>query len=172
MRESRFRHDLLRRLDQLRITLPALRNRKSDIPLLARSFLRRHSPRRTVELSRSAMAFLEDYHYPGNVRELENAIARAIVAASPGDWILPKHLPAEIRHGATTEPKSQHHVLRIPEGASYSEARTAAMEMVDGIYLDQFLRQNAGNQSAAAETAGIDRKTFAARLENSKKWTR
>jgi DNA-binding NtrC family response regulator len=172
VRENRFRHDLLRRLDQLRISLPPLRNRKSDIPLLARSFLRRHSPEKVIEVSRSAMAFLEDYHYPGNVRELENAIAKAIVAASPGDWILPKHLPAEIRHGAAAEPESRHHVLRIPESAPYGEARTAAMEMIDGIYLERLLGEKAGNQSAAAEAAGIDRKTFSTRLDNSKKWIR
>jgi DNA-binding NtrC family response regulator len=172
VRENRFRHDLLRRLDQLRISLPPLRNRKSDIPLLVRSFLRRHSPEKAVEVSRSAMAFLEDYDYPGNVRELENAIAKAIVAASPGDWILPKHLSAEIRHGAAAEPESRHHILRIPESLPYPEARAAAMEMIDGIYLERLLGEKAGNHSAAAEEAGIDRKTFSTRLDNSKKWNR
>jgi DNA-binding NtrC family response regulator len=171
VRESRFRHDLLRRLDQLRISLPPLRNRKSDIPLLVRGFLRRHSPEKAIEVSRSAMAFLEDYHYPGNVRELENAIAGAIIAASPGDLILPKHLPAEIRRGAVAEPETRYHVLRVPESTPYDKARTAALEMIDGIYLERILREKAGNASAAAEALGIDRKTFSTRLDNSKKWS-
>jgi DNA-binding NarL/FixJ family response regulator len=94
------------------------------------------------------------------------------VASAAGDRILTGRLPAEIRRSVVAESESRHHVLLIPEGATYGEARTAAMEMIDGIYLERLLRENAGNQSAAAEAAGIDRKTLLTRLENSKKWNR
>ncbi|MHB8419252.1 MAG: sigma-54-dependent transcriptional regulator [Myxococcales bacterium] len=95
VREGRFREDLYYRLAIVPISLPPLRERASDVPELARHFVRKHAPRvnRAVQgISDAAMERLVAYPWPGNVRELENAIERALVFAE-GDLIEPNHLP-------------------------------------------------------------------------------
>lgn len=161
---KRFRHDLLGRIDQLRIELPPLRSRREDIPILARHFLRKHAKGRLVELSKSAMEALDNYDFPMNVRQLENAIVGALARSDPGKMILPKHLPMEIT-GRVPKGKGRSHSVILSESLTYAEAREHAAHIVDGIFLSRLLRKHGGNQSRAAEEAGIDRKTFAARTE-------
>jgi Nif-specific regulatory protein len=95
MRDGGFRQDLYYRLAVLRITMPTLRERKEDIPLLVRHLVLKHAKRCKVKplpVSREALACLMNYDWPGNVRELENAIERALVLGS-SDVILPEDLP-------------------------------------------------------------------------------
>jgi Nif-specific regulatory protein len=95
MREGRFRQDLYYRLAVLTITMPTLRDRKDDIPMLVRHFVQKHAKRCKVKarpVSREALARLVNYDWPGNVRELENAIERALVMGT-SDMILPEDLP-------------------------------------------------------------------------------
>ncbi len=96
--EGRFREDLYYRINVVTITLPPLRDRRSDIPLLANHTLQRFSHLandRVKEISREAMAVLLDYPWPGNVRQLESAIERAILLCE-GDRIMPRDLPQEV----------------------------------------------------------------------------
>jgi len=96
--EERFREDLYYRVNVVTITLPPLRERRADIPLLANHTLARFThlaDGRTKELSREAMEVLIDYAWPGNVRQLESALERAILLCE-GDKILPRDLPQEV----------------------------------------------------------------------------
>jgi two-component system, NtrC family, response regulator PilR len=97
--ETRFREDLFYRVNVVTVTLPPLRERQSDIPLLANNALARFSQLaggRVKEISREAMAVLLDYSWPGNVRQLESAIERAILLCE-GDQVMPGDLPQEVR---------------------------------------------------------------------------
>jgi DNA-binding NtrC family response regulator len=93
-----FRQDLFYRLNVVSITMPALRERKEDIPLLAKYFITKHAQKCKVKpkpLSQEARACLLNYDWPGNVRELENAIERALVLGS-AETILPEDLPESV----------------------------------------------------------------------------
>jgi two-component system, NtrC family, response regulator HydG len=98
IREGSFRQDLYYRLNVVSITLPALRERREDIPLLATYFVSKHarkSKRHILGISSEARACLMNYDWPGNIRELENAIERAVVLGAL-DFILPEDLPENI----------------------------------------------------------------------------
>lgn len=102
--ESRFREDLFYRVNVVTITLPPLRDRRSDIPLLANHTLARFThlaDGRVKEISREAMEVLIDYAWPGNIRQLESALERAILLCE-GDKILPRDLPQEVLKRQTT----------------------------------------------------------------------
>ena len=129
VREGRFRQDLYYRLNVVRIRIPPLRERPMDIPLLARSFLRRvvsRSSRLVEEISPDAMAVLQAQPWPGNVRQLENAIERAVLMCNERTLAV-DDLPEDLVGGerlttAQSAPSSQ--VLSIKK-------RTAALERVD-----------------------------------------
>ncbi|MGC1373791.1 MAG: sigma 54-interacting transcriptional regulator [Candidatus Sulfotelmatobacter sp.] len=98
VRSGKFRHDLYYRLAVLKVTMPTLRERREDIPMLARHFVQKHAKRCKVKprpISREALSCLVNYDWPGNVRELENAIERALVLGS-SDMILPEDLPESL----------------------------------------------------------------------------
>jgi DNA-binding NtrC family response regulator len=97
--EGRFRKDLFYRLNVVQITIPALRNRRDEIPVLAQHFLQRFAQqfgKNTIRFSPLAIHALEEYHWPGNVRELENAVQHAVVMAD-GPVVETWHLPNSIR---------------------------------------------------------------------------
>ncbi len=98
VRDGTFRKDLYYRLAVLKVTMPTLRERREDIPMLARHFVQKHAKRCKVKprpISREALSCLVNYDWPGNVRELENAIERALVLGST-DMILPEDLPESL----------------------------------------------------------------------------
>jgi DNA-binding NtrC family response regulator len=98
VRLGQFRHDLYYRLAVVKLTMPPLRDRKEDIPMLTRHFVQKYAKRCNVKMkpvSRGAMAALASYEWPGNVRELENAIERAMVLGS-SDSILLEDLPESL----------------------------------------------------------------------------
>ncbi len=98
VREGTFREDLYYRLNVLNIKLPPLRERPDDVPLLIDHFLNRFNSRlgkAIKKVSSTALSFLLKYQWPGNIRELENIIERAVVLAD-GEEILPEHLPQEL----------------------------------------------------------------------------
>jgi len=102
--EERFREDLYYRVNVVTITLPPLRDRRGDIPLLASHALAKFShlaEGRAIEISREAMEVMIDYSWPGNVRQLESAIERAILLCE-GDKIMPRDLPQEVLSRKTT----------------------------------------------------------------------
>jgi DNA-binding NtrC family response regulator len=161
---NKFRTDLLGRIDQFRIVLPSLRQRRSDIPLLTRHFLQKHARGRLVEFSKTALEMLEAYDFPMNVRQLENAIIGALMRSDPGNLILPKHLPREITDAKIESKAFADHAITIPSSLSYKDARDYAQRAVDHIYLAHLLSKHGNNQSRVAEELGIDRKTLRDRL--------
>ncbi|RME90309.1 MAG: sigma-54-dependent Fis family transcriptional regulator [Verrucomicrobia bacterium] len=131
--ERRFREDLYYRLNVVRITLPPLRERPEDIPLLAGFFLRQQArdPRHGAKsLSAEALEALQQYAWPGNVRELENAIRHAVVMAR-GDTILPEDLPREVLKGGKT-PGGRDEAAKAAPAAADTGAKPAVAEAEPG----------------------------------------
>jgi DNA-binding NtrC family response regulator len=147
-----FREDLFFRLNVIPIALPPLRERRSDIRPLAEFFLRQHGVRLKrpgLTLSPRALDALQRYHWPGNIRELENLLERAVVLSrgdelNPEDLALPALEPAE------------------PVASSPYQARLDAAEKA---MLQQALRHCAGNRRAAARAMGIALSTLYAKLK-------
>ena len=143
---GRFRADLFFRLNVVNLTLPPLRARRDDIPLLAYYFLKKHSlamGKDVTDISPEAMAVLAEYDYPGNVRELANVIERGIALAN-GPLLELAHLP-----GALKEIRVQ--VLRHPANSLPS------LEDYEADYIRHVLEHTGGNRTQAAEILGIDR---------------
>ncbi len=152
-----FREDLYYRLNVIRIHLPPLRERISDVPMLARHMIQKHAERlgRQVEgISEAALDRLCDWHWPGNIRELENTIVRGLVLCR-GERLEAAHLPAEIR--VPIAPLSADSITdRLP----YTEAKKRSVEAFERRYLTMRLKGSGGNISRAAEAAGMDRSNF------------
>jgi transcriptional regulator with PAS, ATPase and Fis domain len=147
-----FRRDLYYRLRVVVVVVPPLRDRRSDIPLLARHFLEMYSERFNrpgLPLSREALAALMDHPFPGNVRELENAI-QAAVALAPGDTISVDDLRLEIegRHATTTTPGG-----------------LVTLEEMERRHIEQVLSSVDGNRQQAARILGIDRTTLYRKMQ-------
>ena len=152
IREGRFREDLFYRLCVVPIILPPIRQRREDIPLLAKHFLEKHSVRgsnRIRGFSDEALDALVKHDWPGNVRELENAIERALVLAR-GDVIMPADL---LYYGP----------LMKPEAAVDNLSPLANVEKE---HIVRALRHHSGNRTAAARTLGIDRKTLWRKIQS------
>jgi two-component system, NtrC family, response regulator PilR len=118
VKEQTFRQDLYYRLNVINIRTPSLRERRDDIPLLAAHFLRKYNERlhkNISTISTEAMEILKKYDYPGNVRELENAIERT-VALEGGATILPESLPPFVNTPTGRKLASSHEIEIGPEG--------------------------------------------------------
>jgi len=158
--EGRFREDLYYRINVIGITLPPLRERREDIPLLVYHFLKKFSEKaaRSVEkISIDALQVLQNYSWAGNVRELENIIERAVVLAS-SDTITAQDLPPRIL-GETfylAREISGNDLLKL----NYKEAKNQAMESFNRSYITGLLQDCGGNVSFAAERAVMDRSNF------------
>lgn len=152
IRSGSFRQDLYFRLNVVQIKLPALRDRKSDIPLLVTSFLDKFSgpqgPVRTI--SDDAMRRLVAYDWPGNVRELENAIERA-VALSSGPILQIADLPSNLQYPASDRVPQKDELLPLEELERRAILRT--------------LRETAGDKLAAARMLGIGKTTLYRKLK-------
>jgi Nif-specific regulatory protein len=144
VREGKFRQDLYYRLAVLKITMPTLRDRKDDIPMLVRHFVQKHAKHCKVKarpVSREALSCLVNYDWPGNVRELENAIERALVLGS-SDMILPEDLPESL--------------LERPPLPEMNEAKyhVAIKELKKHLILDA-VEQTQGSYADAARLLGV-----------------
>jgi DNA-binding NtrC family response regulator len=154
VKAGRFREDLFYRLNVVTLRLPPLRERRTDIPLLAENFLRNAAPegQRRLRLSEEALARLVAYDWPGNVRELQSAIEHAMLRARDGqvspDDLPPKLQTEEVRRAAQSSPLS----------ALYNDLPT--IEEMERRYLLHVLEATGGNRSRAAEVLGIDRRTL------------
>jgi len=164
--ERHFREDLLYRLNTITIRLPPLRERKGDIPLLVEHLLRKSCARVNKQVhgvSERAMEILVDYNWPGNIRELENVIERAVVLAPPtGSLVLiePEHLPKELEN--PTLPGSP-----IDPGTAidYRSMRDQSVGDVEKKLLIHYLHTAGGNVTKACTLAGIPRRTFYRMME-------
>ncbi|HMO80922.1 MAG TPA: sigma-54 dependent transcriptional regulator [Pyrinomonadaceae bacterium] len=157
--ENRFREDLYYRLNVLSIEIPPLRERRSDIPELIGFFVKKHTrgTDRDITLEPAAKSILNDYHYPGNVRQLESAIERAILLCE-NDTITPDDLPPEMTSG--TRPASVDGDAQFklpPEGVNFED--------VERSLILQAMERTDGNITKSAKLLGLTFRTLQYRLE-------
>jgi DNA-binding NtrC family response regulator len=157
---GRFRSDLFYRLNIIELELPPLRDRGSDVLLLALKFIQQLSQRfnkSVTGLAQPAAASLLAYHWPGNVRELRNVIERA-VALTSHDQLIIEDFPNQIRHQESEAP--------LP--ASLVETgQILPLEEMERRYIRQVLDQLNDNRTLAARLLGVDRKTLYRKLKDS-----
>jgi len=159
-----FREDLYYRLKVITISIPPLRERKEDIPLLVDHFLRKHRAnlrKKASRVSGEALQMLTDHDWPGNVRELENALVRALVLC-PGEVIEPRDLPEEIRGGeeekgaeAPGPPTDREKLKQMKK-----EIQQKVKAEVERKFVVEALRSGKGNVQRSAARVGMDRRQF------------
>jgi two-component system response regulator HydG len=147
---GRFREDLFYRITPLVITIPPLRERKDDIPLLSRFMLKRYNEqtKKGVRgISRPAQDMLLSHNWPGNVRELENVVNQAVILTSES-FIGPSHLPAYLR------------------GQKMKQAQDeTSLDMVVKRHIEAVLQECQGNRSRASKKLGISRRALLRKIE-------
>jgi DNA-binding NtrC family response regulator len=154
IRKGKFREDLFYRLSVVPIHLPPLRERKEDIPLLVDHFLEKYNKRAKKSISGispRALKAMKEYDWPGNIRELENTIERAVVLARSDGIDLEDLMYHGISAGATA-------LGSIP-------GNLQTLESMEKEYIKAVLRAYQGNRTRAAEVLGIDRKTLWAKIK-------
>src|SRR5215471_13884754 len=157
VKDGRFREDLYYRLNIIPITIPPLRSRRDDIPTLVEFFIGKHalgSNRRITGLAPSARNLIMDYNWPGNVRQLESAIERAILLCE-GEQVGVEDLPVEIRQQAA--PAAAFSFKLPPEGISFDE--------VEKSLIIQAMEQTNWNITRAAKLLDLSFRTLQYRLE-------
>src|SRR5438309_1197529 len=157
VRQGKFRDDLYFRLNVVRITMPPLRVRKEDIPLLVRAFLRHFSKandKPVLDITTDAMNTLLGYDWPGNIRELRTAIEHGVVMAS-GPKVTLRDLPAAIRQSAS-----------VATGAATTPETINPLDLgeTERRLITQALAATNGNITAAAKRLGISRRTLHRKL--------
>jgi DNA-binding NtrC family response regulator len=158
VREGKFRDDLYFRLNVVRIVMPPLRDRKEDIPILVRGFLRhfcKQNDKPLLDLASEATDALLAYDWPGNIRELRTAIEHGVVMAT-GPTITLRDLPSAVRQAAAA---------KLPGGLSPSEAfgeKSSPLDLheTERRLIAQALAATNGNVTAAAKKLGISRRTL------------
>ena len=173
VKQGRFREDLYHRLNVIRVRVPPLRERREDIPPLARHFLARAAVELEVEpkrLSEESMALLSTLDYPGNVRELENLCRRLTVMAA-GQEINPDDLPVEVRGNGDTPLVAGDWQLALQRWAEQAFANGAtallddALPRFEGILIDAALAATGGCKQDAAKLLGWGRNTLTRKLK-------
>lgn len=161
LKEGTFREDLYYRLNVVTIAIPPLRKRKDDIPALVDHFLGKHAGQHSMpmkEVSREALDFLMKYDYPGNVRELEHIVERALIL-STDDLIASQDLPANVRQ-LKSEDKTHRQVR--------TEELNEQLESFEREIILATLQRTGGNQVQAAKLLGIAERTLRYKLEKLK----
>jgi DNA-binding NtrC family response regulator len=157
IRDGQFRPDLYYRLNVFRIEIPPLRARRDDIPLLVDHFVRKYAAAMNKKINRvapEAMALIQDYDWPGNIRELENAVERALVVAHEPELrqedfaIKPSQTGPSQQAGAgpsgsslTLEEVEKAHILRVLEQCNFNQSRAAEMLHIDRVTLHNKLKK-------------------------------
>jgi DNA-binding NtrC family response regulator len=161
--EGRFREDLYYRLSTFPITLPALRDRVEDIPLLAVALLARVVPQRRMSLSTGALAVLQRHAFPGNVRELRNVLERAALLAD-GTSIEPVHVERAL---GSDEPASARRASgpTSPESLAAS-ASDASLRSVERAALQAQLKAHRGSRAELARKLGISERSLYRKLRD------
>ncbi|MFZ3171094.1 MAG: sigma-54 dependent transcriptional regulator [Carboxydocellales bacterium] len=155
VQEGKFREDLYYRLKVIPIDLPPLRDRKADIPELVQFFLGKHDYRHNIQgISPEALDLLKIYRWPGNIRELENAIERAVILCAE-EILTPQYLPHEMlgEHGTV-----QNALIDFPEDG-------LSLEDIEKDLIIKALAKSGGNQSQAARLLKITRSALIYRME-------
>ena len=155
-RNGTFRKDLYFRLNVVTVHLPALRERRSDIPMLAHWFLDRHAPGSSMQVTHTAMKCLLQYDWPGNVRELENCIERA-VALGDGKTIDLSDLPPTI---ASASPSPE-----LAESTIAGPVSSTDLEDIERATIERVFEQVKGDKAMAGKMLGISRATLYRKLK-------
>jgi len=161
---GKFRNELFHRLNEFHISLPALRERKDDIPMLAKYFLdeaTRELNKKVERISGEAMKFLLNYYWPGNVRELKNIIKRAVLLAD-SNMISPAHLSLNNTH----LPKSHEVRQDLEKDISLREMIKKATKEIERDFITQALAKVGGNKTKAAKILKIDRMTLYSKIKS------
>jgi two-component system response regulator HydG len=162
-----FREDLYSRLNVITLTLPPLRDREGDIPLLAHHFLeifKKKNNKAVKGFTQEAMEVMLQYSWPRNVRQLENAIERAVVLTK-GDIVAPGDLPPEILRAV--EPTSQKPVLT--DEKTISIPLGTPLETIEKRVIEETLRFSRGDKNLASKILGISSRTIYRKIEEEKK---
>jgi len=158
VKAGRFRQDLYYRLQVFPVRIPALRERREDIPTLATHFLKRYTQelgKPVAGFSQQAMELLMSYDFPGNVRELENEVQRLVIQCEPGGYVMAEHLSPRIRNIEGLLDK-----IRAPRGTLKD-----MIEHIEKWLLIEALREHGNNKSATAKTLGITREGLHKKLK-------
>lgn len=151
VQEGSFRRDLFFRINVFPITLPPLRERLEDLPLLAERLLDRIEPRRPVRLSREALALLAGYDFPGNVRELRNLLERALVLAD-GNVLKPSHFPGLEKSPAANRASTPEFGAIVP------------LDQLERRYLEWAVTAFPGDRQSLAARLGVSERTLYRKL--------
>lgn len=176
VRQGKFREDLYYRLHVVSIQLPRLRERKEDIPMLVSHFLHKHRSMREHQMyaSPEAISILSAYHWPGNIRELENVIQSAMVHAET-DTIQPANLPEKIVDAESPQTRSSlsdelyrlaAHIVESELHADEGNAFAEYERIVEIPLLKAVLDRTGGNKSVAANVLGINRNTLRKKMKD------
>jgi DNA-binding NtrC family response regulator len=149
--EGRFRQDLFYRLDVVRIEVPPLRSRPEDIAVLAQHFLQRFGGRAGIEFAAEVPGLLAAYHWPGNVRQLRNAIERGCALAQEG-VLRPQDLPAEVLGGEAAPATSD-----TEQAKTFQAMKARTIAAMERSYLEGLLKKHKGNVTHSADEAGMTR---------------
>ncbi len=156
VRANRFREDLYYRINVVNLTVPSLRDRREDIPLLVDFFLKRYAKKNHRNLkgfTPKAMDLLMRYDWPGNIRELENVVERSVIMVR-GDFITPDEFPGVLK---SLDPEYEQISAEMLSGKSLKEMEKAMIMRT--------LQETDGNRTRAAEILGISRRTLQLKLK-------
>jgi DNA-binding NtrC family response regulator len=174
MADGSFRNDLYYRLNVMEIKLPSLRERIGDLPLLVAHFLETDSGARKTEITREAIDALGAYRWPGNIRELRNAIDHAL-ALSGGHPIRPEHLPEQILRPVSATPANdlQRLLSQFVDGVMGKHRGEDSPELYNLTVLEcektvirRALEESDWNQVQAAKLLGLHRNTLRKKIED------
>jgi len=155
VKENKFREDLYYRINVINLRLPPLRERKLDIAPLAESFSRKFSKKSDKQIKGievEALNFLSRYRFPGNIRELENIIERAVILAK-GEWITREDFPKNLFDGSGNDSE----IIIAQNYSELKSLRNKVVEEVEKKFLENLLLKNKNNVSRAAKEAGMHR---------------
>ncbi len=162
--EGRFREDLFYRLNVIPIKIPALKERREDIPLLISYFLEKFvsaDKRNEIELSEEALELLLSYDWPGNVRELENVIERLVILRG-GNRILPEDLPAKIYRHNPLASSLYKHIFELPDEGV--DLKKVISDIEDSLIM-QALGRTKGNKNQASKLLQLNRTTLIEKIK-------
>jgi two-component system, NtrC family, response regulator HydG len=167
MEKKAFREDLFSRLNVITLNLPPLREREEDVPLLAHHFLevfKRKNNKNLDGFKREAMEVMLQYPWPRNVRQLENAIERAVVLAR-GENIVPEDLPPEILKAVYAEGETQTITL---DDKRISVRLGTPLEEIERQVIEGTLKFSKGDKNIASKILGISSRTIYRKIEGEK----
>ncbi len=161
VKKGTFREDLYYRINVVSIHLPPLRERRSDIPILVESFLKKHEEKqgKDIKITVAAIKALTNYDWPGNVRQLQNEVERFLIMAGPDTEIDVQHLSAVVRGsssiGSTENSAVQSHLGTLKD----------ALSVVERDIICASLARSGGNKSESAKELGISRSSLIAKVK-------